>query len=378
VGVGAAEVVYLLHCTTGRMKELFTSFLTIVGDSAPYLLLGFALAGVLHVILARFPFLMARLTRPGRRSVLYGALIGVPMPLCSCSVLPAAMGLRRDGASRGATASFLVSVPETDVVSILITYALIGPVMAIYRPIAAFLSALATGFAVDSLRMHGDNRPAVAQPDPACGCEETAGHPHTAPEDAWWKRSFRYGFIEIFDDIILQLLLGIGIAAALTAWLPPIESIGNGTHVVWQYLAMLAIGIPLYVCATASTPVAAGFIAAGISPGAAMVFLLAGPATNVAGLLVLRSEFGPRFLVTYVIAVAVASVVMGIAFDVLASALPIPPVTPPLHVQEGWPALRIAAAAVFLLLTLVSIHRTRALQRAGAHLVRLGGRSTGR
>jgi len=378
MGGGAAGMVYLLHCTTVRMKELFASFLTIVGDSAPYLLLGFALAGVLHVVLARFPFLMARLTRPGRRSVLYGALIGVPMPLCSCSVLPAAMGLRRDGASRGATASFLVSVPETDVVSILITYALIGPVMAIYRPIAAFLSALATGLAVDSLSEPGDRRPAQARPDPACDCEETEGHPHAAPGDAWWKRAFRYGFIEIFDDILLQLLLGIGIAAALTAWFPPLESLAQGTHVVWQYLAMLAIGIPLYVCATASTPVAAGFIAAGISPGAAMVFLLAGPATNVAGLLVLRAEFGPRFLMTYVIAVALASVAMGIAFDMLAKTLAIPPVTPPLHAEEGWPAVRIAAAALFLLLAITSMHRTRAVQRAGAYLRRLAGRASAR
>ncbi len=361
------------------MNAFVSSILSILGESAPYLILGFALAGVLHVVLARFPAITARLTRPGRRSVLYGALIGVPMPLCSCSVLPAAMALRRDGASKGATASFLVSVPETDVVSILLTYALIGPVMAVYRPIAAVVSALATGLAVDSLL---DRKTPAAQAPPvadSCHCGNgTASTLQSPTRDPWWKRALRYGFVEIFDDIVLQLLLGIALAALIGMWLPAIDARSLGGTVFWQYLVMAAIGIPLYVCATASTPVAAGFIAGGISPGAAMVFLLAGPATNAAGLVVLRAEFGLRFLVTYLVAIVVSSVALGVAFDALAGSLSLPPFDPSLHIHGGVSLWKMLTVAVFLLMAVASLYRKRSLQHAASRLKRLTERMADR
>ena len=362
------------------MQAFLSSIVAILGESAPYLLLGFALAGVLHVVLARFPGITARLTRPGRRSVLYGALIGVPMPLCSCSVLPAAMALRRDGASKGATASFLVSVPETDVVSILLTLALIGPVMAVYRPIAAIVSALATGLAVDALLERRDRAAAPTTPSPvaSCHCDDPAPAARASSPLPWWRRGFRYGFVEIFDDIILQLLLGIGIAALVGMWLPDIDARTLGGNVVWQYVVMAAIGIPLYVCATASTPIAAGFIAGGISPGAAMVFLLAGPATNVASLVVLRATFGLRFLVTYLVSIIVTSIGLGIVFDALIGTLPIPPVVPVIHAHDGLSAFRVAAIGVLLLLIVASLRRTRSLQGALAGLKRFATRAAAR
>lgn len=358
------------------MRELLSSIVTILGESAPYLILGFALAGVLHVILARFPGITARLTRPGRRSVLYGALIGVPMPLCSCSVLPAALALRRNGASKGATASFLVSVPETDIVSMLITYALIGPVMAVYRPIAAIISALSTGLAVDALLDRKDaTQPAQALSDASCHCgdEGAAPHPATTPLP-WWKRAFNYGFIEIFDDIILQLLLGIGLAALIGVWLPAIDAGSVGSNAALQYLAMAAIGIPLYVCAAASTPIAAGFIAGGISPGAALVFLLAGPATNVASLVVLRGTFGLKFLVTYLVSIAVTSVGLGVLFDALIGSLALPPIVPAIDAHDGVGTFQLVAIGVFVLLVAASLRRTRSLQRAAAGVKRLSAR----
>lgn len=357
------------------MQAFLSSIVAILGESAPYLLLGFALAGLLHVLLARFPGITRRLTRPGRRSVAYGALIGVPMPLCSCSVLPAALTLRRQGASRGATASFLVSVPETDVVSILVTLALIGPVMAIYRPIAAIVSALVTGFAVDALPDAASGAAPAPATDAACHCEEedkSATRP--APRDPWWKRAFHYGFVEIFDDIILQLLLGIGIAALVGVWLPQLDARTLGDNVLWQYVAMAAIGIPLYVCATASTPIAAGFIAGGISPGAAMVFLLAGPATNVASLVVLRAAFGVRFLVTYVLSIAVCSVGLGLLFDALAGSLSFPPLAPAIHAHDGLSAPRLVAIVALLILAAASLRRTRSLLRVVSGLRRFATR----
>lgn len=354
------------------MHELLSSIVTILGESAPYLVLGFALAGVLHVILARFPGITARLTRPGRRSVLYGALIGVPMPLCSCSVLPAAMALRRNGASKGATASFLVSVPETDIVSMLITYALIGPVMAVYRPIAAIVSALTTGLAVDALLDRKDALlPAPAASVASCHCDDEGAPPQPV---RWWKRAFNYGFIEIFDDIILQLLLGIGLAALIGVWLPAIDAGSVGSNVALQYLAMAAIGIPLYVCAAASTPIAAGFIAGGISPGAALVFLLAGPATNVASLVVLRGAFGLKFLVTYLVSIAVTSVALGVLFDALVGRLALPSIVPAIHADHGVGTFQLVAIGVFVLLIASSLRRTRSLQRAASGVKRLSAR----
>jgi uncharacterized membrane protein YraQ (UPF0718 family) len=372
------------------MRDILASAVAILGESAPYLLLGFALAGVLHVLLARFPGITARLTRPGRRSVLYGALIGVPMPLCSCSVLPAAMALRRDGASKGATASFLVSVPETDVVSILVTLALIGPAMAIFRPLAAIAAALVTGLAVSWLlegRSASESELASAGTQ-GCHCggasaaevssQAGTGAPATAGALAPVARALRYGFVEIFDDIVLQLLLGIAIAALLGAWLPALDAGTIGGSVVWQYLAMLALGIPLYVCATASTPVAAGFIAGGISPGAAMVFLLAGPATNVASLVVLRAQFGARFLGIYLAGIAVTSVAAGALFDALIGRLALPPVEPALHAHDGLSPLRVAAISLFLVLTAASLWRTRSLPRAASGLKRIAARMVAR
>jgi uncharacterized membrane protein YraQ (UPF0718 family) len=362
------------------MNALLSSIVAILAESAPYLLLGFALAGVLHVTLARFPSITARLTRPGRRSVLFGALIGVPMPLCSCSVLPAAMALRRDGASKGATASFLVSVPETDIVSILVTLALIGPVMAVYRPVAAIVSALATGLAIDAFTGREERpRAAVAAPaDCHCATAPVAAAAPVAGPAPWWKRAFRYGFVEIFDDIILQLLLGIVIAAAIGTWLPAVDAATLGGGAAMQYVVMAAIGVPLYVCATASTPIAAGFIAGGISPGAALVFLLAGPATNAASLVVLRSEFGTRFLAVYLAAIVASSVALGVLFDLAIGSLPLPALQPAIHAHDGLSALRIAALVAFLLATAAGLHRTRSLQRGYAGLKRLSMRLVAR
>ncbi len=353
------------------MNELLSSTFGILGESAPYLILGFALAGVLHVVLARHPGITARLTRPGRRSVLFGALIGVPMPLCSCSVLPAAMALRRDGASRGATASFLVSVPETDIVSILITQALIGPAMAIYRPLAAIAAALATGLAVDAIAGGRGSTRAAAASDPSCNCEPVLPAAPPVPVDPWWKRAARYGFVEIFDDILVQLLLGIALAAMIGAWLPAVDARSLGDGVALQYVVMAAIGVPLYVCAAASTPIAAGFIVAGISPGAALVFLLAGPATNVASLVVLRSEFGARFLAVYLASIIVTSVVLGALFDTMIGTLELPVTAQAVHAHDEFSPLRLLAVAVFGVLSIVSLKRTRALPRGLARLARL-------
>lgn len=355
------------------MREVLASLVEILRESSGYLILGFALAGVIHVLLQRFPRVTAALTGTGNRPVFLAALLGAPMPLCSCSVVPAAMALRRQGASKGTTASFLVSVPETDIVSITLTFALISPFFAIYRPLAAIVSALITGFVILALerRPHAPHVSPATTTVPVADCcgDETAApssshtsHVAPAPRSGWASRALHYGFVEIFDDIVPQLFLGILIAALIGVLLPAVDPKVVGGHRFLSYFVMLAVGIPAYVCAAASTPIAAGLIAGGISPGAAMVFLLAGPATNLGSIVVLRGMFGTRLLAVYVGMIAVTSIALGALLDLLAGRMTVSPMAH-IHHHGGNSLVPTVFMVVFLLWTLVSIHRSRLLPR---------------
>jgi uncharacterized membrane protein YraQ (UPF0718 family) len=360
------------------MREVFSAIVGILNESSPYLLMGLALAGVIHVLLGRLPGLTARLAGTGRRPVLWAALIGAPMPLCSCSVLPAAMALRRGGASKGATASFLVSVPETDVVSVLVTLALLGPFVAVYRPIAAIASALAVGLVVRGIENRGVRAAAAAAaasaPGGACCDPKQPAGEHTHPRaGSWWIRAFRYGFVEMFDDIVPQLLLGIVLAGIIGTWLPEIDPGRFRVGTFTSYLVMVAIGVPLYVCAAASTPIAAGLIAGGVSPGAAMVFLLAGPATNIASLVVVRGEFGNRIFAGYLAALVLASVAFGALLDWLLGNVSVSAAMPA-HIHGGESKPGMAFTLVFLLWTVVSAYRSRLLPRTWVAIARVAGR----
>jgi hypothetical protein len=369
------------------MGEIIAAILEILNESSPYLILGFALAGVLHVVLARYPRVTAQIAGPGRRPVFMAALLGAPMPLCSCSVLPAAMALRRKGASKGATASFLVSVPETDIVSVLVTLALIGPFVALYRPLAAIAGALAIGFVVRWAEQR-DRRAAAARdagaPDATPCCEDGSsapkgGEPDRAkkPLPPAWVRALRYGFVEIFDDIAPQLFLGVVLAGVIGVWLPDIEPVAGGGKVL-SYLVMLAIGIPVYVCAAASTPIAAGLIAGGVSPGAAMVFLLAGPVTNFGSLVVLRAEFGARILGVYVAMIGLTSIALGALLDLLVGAVDLPAVSPLAEGHGDASRFRLACTIALLAWVALSFHRSRLFPRLRGNLARVVARALAR
>ncbi len=366
------------------MTAFLTALTGTLVEAAPWLLGGFALSGVLHEALELKPGLMDPLKRPGPRSVVLATLIGLPLPLCSCSVLPTALTLRRGGASRGATSSFLITVPETDVVSMGLTYALLGPVMAVTRPVASLVTGLATGLAVDAvdraekpepkpaplpmaapgggccspapapLEMAAPTCYASEPAEPECGCDE--------PNDdaPFWRRALRYGFVKFFDDIAPTLALGLLAGAALTAWLPQLDIASvTGSRLI-TYAVMLGLGVPMYVCATSSTPVAAGLIAAGVSPGAALVFLLAGPATNSASLLLLRKELGGRAFGVYLGGLVVVSLVMGLLLDAWLGGRPLAlsdAVTG--HDHGGHGSFAVAAAVLFSFLLLSALWRTK-------------------
>lgn len=337
--------------------------------AAPFLLLGLVMAGFVHVLLPS-RVVQRHLGRPGMRGAATAAAVGVPLPVCSCGVLPLAVEMKRKKASDAASLSFLTTTPESGVDSILFSWALLGPLMAVARPVAAFATAMLgalwltafptgpkgvgsvpgtrTSNTADSVpgTDSGDDSAAVlaetahalsgcgAEPD-ACCCEalpldeaEADGaqgdaEPETASAEGVWARSataLRYGFGELLDDIAFWLVLGLVLAGFLSVALPDdLAALGLGDG-LWPMLAMLGIGIPLYICASASTPVAAALLAKGLSPGAALVFLLAGPATNAASLVVLGRTFGGRFVRVYVTSVAVGSLACGLLFDALLAA----------------------------------------------------------
>lgn len=304
--------------------ELLRHTLELYLDAAPWLLLGLVAAGLIkawvpHDRMSRW------LGGRGLWPVAKAALVGAPLPLCSCGVLPAAIGLHRAGASRGATVSFLIATPETGVDSIAVSYALLGPFLAVVRPIAAIISAMFAGLLTALVPEAAPVREkfqfnVVAAPLNTVGvCNDDCCCHEPVPAPNWWQRSLgglRYALTDILDDIAPWLLAGLLVAAAVATFVPPLAMAQWGSGLPAMGL-MLLIGIPMYICATASTPLAAGLLLAGISPGTVLVFLLAGPATNVATLALVRRELGRGVLITYLAGIAVASVALGLLTDAL-------------------------------------------------------------
>jgi hypothetical protein len=288
----------------------------ILYDAGFYVVFGMLAAGLIHLFISR-DWLVKHLGGRGFGSVLKAALIGAPMPLCSCSVLPAACALRSKGAGRGATVSFLISTPETGVDSIAVTWALMGPVMAIVRPVAAIATAMAAGF-IETLRDRREPPAKVA--GPLCTICNSNDCEHIA-RPTRWSRFWTFVLYDMGDDLGPSLALGL-LAAGILGVLIPDNFFERYMGSPWTaMLVMLVVGLPMYVCATASTPLAAVLVAKGLNPGAALVLLLVGPATNVATILVVSRMLGKTSALLYVGTIAVMSLVCGAALDLVVGAL---------------------------------------------------------
>ncbi len=291
-------------------------------QSAPYMLFGLLIGGLLKVFLSA-DYVAKHLGRGRFSSVVKASVLGIPIPLCSCGVLPAAASLKKQGANKGATAAFLISTPESGVDSISITYALLDPVMTIARPVSAFVSAMVAGIGINVFlkqekRDDKHSLPAMAS---SCDCPGTCSTvlQNKAPQglSSKVKEGLQYAAIDIWGDLAGWFFIGL-LAAGLITVLIPDEAIaaylGGG---LGSMLLMLCLGIPLYICATASTPIAAAFILKGVSPGTALVFLLVGPATNVTSLSVLFGILGKKATAFYLIAMAIVAVVCGLLLDLI-------------------------------------------------------------
>ncbi len=444
------------RATMGFLADWGLQTWNMLVESAPWLLGGFLLAGVIYVF-APVDRVVHHLGRPGLGPVLKASLFGIPLPLCSCSVIPVASSIRKQGASRGAFVSFMISTPETGVDSISISYALLGPLLAIVRPIAAFVTAVTAGLLISRMdepeaeaanlerevstenccysaeatypistaggktpistatvdppiraatvkersdgdaatgsssccattfttreppiraatvkdRSDGDAAtvasdccsPVSVVEDDSCGCATSCCAEDSTTGETSNKvvTALRYGLIDMMTDLSPYLFAGFVLAGLAGAAIPEgfLERyIGSGFVAM---LLMLVVGLPLYVCATSSTPVAAALIARGLSPGAALVFLLVGPATNIATMLVVSRDVGKRGLAIYLGTIAVVAVLFGLGIDALIPSLPVALAETPHSFGEharpaAWP---IAIVLALLILNGLRLRYTR-------------------
>ncbi len=288
----------------------------VLGQMAPYLLFGFLVAGVLSVCISP-AWVERHLGGRGMKPVLAASLFGVPLPLCSCGVIPVSASIRRHGASRAATSSFLLSTPQTGVDSIFITYALLGTVFAVFRPVAALITGIIGGALVlifgEADEVKETNRAKEIDQTKPNTCSESccAGK----KEGGKIRKALHYGLVVLPRDIGPALLVGILIAGAIGAFVPENQLgpyMGRG---IVSILILMVAGVPVYVCATASVPIAAGFMHMGASPGAALAFLIAGPATNTATLTTVWKVLGRRTAAIYLVSIAISAIACGLFLD---------------------------------------------------------------
>ena len=301
--------------------------------SAPWLLLGLVAAGLIRAWLPT-QLVGRALGGSGLPSVTRAALVGAPLPLCSCGTLPAAMSLYRSGASRASTTSFLIATPETGVDSVALSWVLLGPFMALLRPLAAVVSAVTAGLLVGCAEMRDTRHGALVNlPQAGSACCSTVtccDEGQTATEGGshgFWRRTLDglvYAFSDLLDDLALWLAVGI-LAAGLVVTLLPPDLLANWGSGFFAMLLVLTISVPMYVCATASTPLAHAMLFAGVSPGTVLVFLLAGPASNLASLALVRRELGSRALLAYLFGVGGVSILLGLGLDALTAGFGLDP-----------------------------------------------------
>ena len=325
------------------MREYLLALLNVVCEMAPYLLLGFLIAGVLHVFVPQ-GFYRKYLSKDNKRAVLWAALLGIPLPLCSCGVIPTAIGLRNEKASKGAVASFLIATPQTGIDSILATFSLMGLGFAIVRPVAALVTGVCGGLLVNRLVPEDD---AATWQASSCGVE--TGNK--------LFRVLKYAYFQMIQDIGGRLVVGLLVAALIQVAIPDAFFLHFGSQPLLQMLVILIVAVPMYICSTGSIPVAAALMMKGLSPGAALVMLMAGPAVNLASILVVRKAMGRRFTWIYLLVIVGFAILFGVAVNAVGlTAQPLDGVDPCCTVQAALPnPFKLICAVVLTTLILFAL-----------------------
>ena len=322
------------------LSHFFIALIELSNAMAPYILFGLVFAGILHEFVPD-TIVTKHLGKDNIFSVIKATLFGVPLPVCSCGVIPLATSIKKSGASKGSTLSFLISTPITGVDSILATYGIFGWIFTIYRVITSMIIAMVAGIltnlfdkeepsvkpAFSAFKVSNTLSPTFSmqnQEESSC-CSNASSCCAPKEKGFWFTSAMRYAFITLLGDIAKPLVWGLLIGALITVAIP--ESISEIlTEYAWfSYVIVIAIAVPMYVCATASLPIAAGLMLSGVSAGAAFVFLSAGPATNTVTIGVVKKMLGTRSLIIYLGSIIVGSIVFGLGLDYLFSASDINP-----------------------------------------------------
>ena len=328
------------------MEKYITPLIELLNEMTPYLLFGFLIAGILHEFVPRSIY-TRRLSKNNFSSVLWATLLGIPLPLCSCGVIPTAASIRRAGASKGATVAFLIATPQSGVDSILATASLLGIPFAIMRPIVALATALIGGCAVNHLCPKENNY-----------IEDVQDEKKKKSLIEKFIGTLRYGFIEMIQDIGKWIVIGLVVAAIITIAVPDDFFTRFNEYPILNMLVILAFSIPMYLCATGAIPIAVALMLKGLSPGAALVLLMAGPATNTAAILVINKILGRKTLVIYLLTVIAGAIGFGTLIDYI---LPAEWFTATLHSHspmcchtDTTPWWQTASSIIFVILIIVA------------------------
>lgn len=287
------------------IKDIFSVIFSIFNEMSFYLLLGFLFAGILHVLVPQHIF-SKYLSKNSWLSVMYATLFGIPLPLCSCGVIPTAMALHKEGASKGSVIAFLIATPQTGVDSIIATYSLLGLPFAVIRPVAAFFTSIFAGLVTN---VFTKNEPVVI-PEHQNKKEET-----NIPLSQKIKRVLHYGYVEMMEDIGKMLLFGLLVAGLIAYFVPDnFFTIFKGNTILTMIL-ILIVAIPMYVCATGSIPIAVALMMKGMSPGTALVLLMAGPAANIASMMVIGKVLGKKTFIIYLLTLVIGAIGFGLFID---------------------------------------------------------------
>ena len=327
-----------------------TSLVNLTNDMSFWLLIGFLIAGILNVVV-KADLITRFMGKNNFRSVFNAAMLGVPLPLCSCGVIPTGVAFHKNGASKGAAVSFLISTPQTGVDSIMVTYSLLGLPFALIRPIIALVTGIAGGLLTNYVFIDDTENIEV---------NENNSSKNIEVKENVIIRIFRYAFIDFMEDIAKWLIIGLLIAALIQVIIPDDYFSGLIGNSFLEMLIILVASIPLYVCATGSVPIAAVLLLKGISPGAALVFLMAGPATNAATITVIGKTMGRKTLISYLSSIIAGALIFGSIINYL---LPDSLFIIPLSNHEGhsmhfipeW--LTYSSSIILGVLLLISIYR---------------------
>ncbi|MFA5480380.1 MAG: SO_0444 family Cu/Zn efflux transporter [Candidatus Muiribacteriota bacterium] len=331
------------------IKNFLIEIWHILGEMSFSLIIGFIIAGILSEVI-KADFIKKNLGKSTYWNIFKASLFGIPLPVCSCGIIPLASTLKKSGASNSSTVSFMISTPQTGVDSIAVTYSLLGPIYAVYRPVMAFFSGIFGGLLVHFFDKEDDKIEIVEECKSCCGDGHNHAHEHKESSNQnIIIKVLKYAFITLPEDIAGALIIGLSLSAVITLVIPEEFFLSlSGYNNYYAMILCLVAGIPIYVCSTSSIPIAASLILKGISPGAALVFLMAGPATSIATIATIFKVMGKKIFAFYLISIALTALISGVLMDLMFQRIFVDGVELNIHGDDNW--LKFISAVIMVVM----------------------------